>query len=269
MKLWTMLQEPLSQAALFENGNTTKKIPNHPPGTLSRQVKTLGEFDGNLLIGRRNNIEMWTPDGSQMIKSVYHPWIYGLHEVLQWGDELLLACANLDCVFTLDWEGNSNWSWWAWKEGYSTEPTFLNEDNWQTRQITDNFTHKGSVHLNSIKRHEDKVLVTLMWKHTIVSVKPYSNEPSELVAVLPRDARCPHDYFYHEGVEIYGRDWGIVIDGELKRGFSFVKRIYPLRETILFTHEQGIVEMDYKRKKAIRQWTLPKPFGFVLVDSAG
>ncbi len=260
-----MLQEPLSQVALVEDGEILKRIPDHPPQTLSRQVKTISEFDGNLIIGRRNNIEMWTPDGSQMIKSVYHPWIFGLHDVKQWGNELLIACADLDVVFRLDWEGNSNWSWWAWKEGYSTEPTFLEDENWQTRQITDNFTHKGSVHLNSIQFHEDLVLVTLMWKNTIVALDPNSDRPSTPVSNLA-GAHCIHDYLYHDGKEIYGRDAGIVIDGKLRPGYQFVKRIKPMGDTILFTHEKGITQMNHNTGQVVHQWTLPKPFGFDLVD---
>lgn len=269
MRLWTMLQEPLSQVALVENGKITKRIPNHPPQTLSRQVKAISEFDGNLIIGRRNSIEMWTPDGNQMIKSVYHPWIYGLHEIIQFGDELLIACAHLDVVFRLNWDGECTWSWWAYKEGYSAEPTFINDENWQTVQLTEILPNDDSVHLNSIKIHEDMILVTLMRKKLVVMVNPHDQyDKSSHVRQLPEEAHCPHDFLYHKGMPVYGRDIGIVINEKIKSGYQFVKRIKPLDDTLLFTHEKGITQTNFDGR-VITDWTLPKPYGFALVDMEG
>ena len=105
MKFWTALQFPLCQAALVCEGKIVKTIPPKPPKTPARRVELVAEYDDLLVIGRRNSIELWDRAGIELLQSVYHPWIYRLHDCLQVGSELLVACATLDVVFQLDFDG--------------------------------------------------------------------------------------------------------------------------------------------------------------------
>ena len=229
MKFWTALQYPLCQAALVCDGQIVKTIPPEPPNTPARRVGLVSEHDDFLIVGRRCNIELWNRGGTELIRSIYHPWIYSLHDCLQVGSRLLLACATLDVVFLLDLEGHESWNWWAYRDGLAAEPEFVHRDDWQTVQLTQHVKHE-TAHLNSITMKDDNtVLATLLRPRQIVELN--LNDPSPKSRVVETlEAVDPHDFQYHNGLAVYGSHDAITIDGRRHEGYSYVKRIVPLAD---------------------------------------
>lgn len=269
MRFWTAFQIPLRQAALIENGRVVRTIPDHPPKTRARMVDPIGPWDDkHFLVGRRNNIELWTLDGKTMVQSVYHPWLYGLHVVKRYGDFILAGCAGPDCVFLLDWDGNMKWSWFAHTQGLSAPLTrypvpFGEGLEWQAFQTTTEFMLPGSTHLNSANIEPDgSVLVTLCHNKTIVRVSPLKDQPGEVLQVVGR--HLPHDFqLDHRGkyfIPVYGCADGFVHEGTLLIEAEYVKRITQLeKDRFAFSHETGIIVCD--RKGSVHdRITLPRPW---------
>lgn len=265
MRFWTALQYPLNQAALICDGQIVKTIPPRPPNTPARWVVLVSQYDDCLVVGRRCSIELWDRGGTELIHSVYHPWIYSLHDCRQVGADLLLACATLDVVFKLDLQGQASWNWWAWRDGLAEKPGFIERDDWQTVQLTQHVEH-NTAHLNSITLENDHtVLATLLRPRTIVQLNLSDHQPqSRFVESLK--ATDPHDFQYHAGRAVYGRRDGITIDGRAHDGYEYVKRIFPVGEDrYLFTHEEGITQIDCEGRRLI-DWTLPRPFGITCLE---
>lgn len=266
MKFWTALQYPLNQAALVYDGRIVKTIPSQPPKTPARWVSLVGQYNDCLVIGRRNSIELWDREGTELIHSIYHPWIYTLHDCLQIGEDLLLASATLDVVFRLNLNGQCSWNWWAWRDGLAAKPEFVERDDWQTVQLTQHVEHE-TAHLNSITwQDKQTVLATLLRPRKIVQLNLADPVPQcHLVQTL--EATDPHDFQYHDGQAVYGAADGIIVNGRTHHGYVYVKRIIPLAEDrYIFTHEQGVTEIDNEGQR-LTDWKLPRPFGISCLES--
>ena len=265
MKFWTALQYPLCQAALVEDGRICKTIPVKPPRTPARRVGLVADYDGKLVVGRRNSIELWDRQGQELLECVYHRWIYGLHGCLQIDSDLLLACSTLDVVFRLDFEGRSPWSWWAHHDGLAAEPRFLERQDWPTLQLTQQLEH-DTAHLNSIRLKDSRtVLATLRRRRAVVEIDLSDPSPKSKLVRLIQEPQ-PHDFQYHEGKELFGTEDSLVVGGAACPGYSFVKRIIVLAGgRYLFTHEEGVVEIDGDGR-VLASWTLPRPFGFACIE---
>jgi len=265
MKFWTALQYPLCQAALVCDGQIVRTIPRKPPNTPARRVSMVSQYDDYLVVGRRCNIELWDREGTELLHSVYHPWIYSLHDCLQVGSQFLIACAVLDVVFLLDLQGRESWNWWAYQDELAAEPAFVHRDNWQTVQLTQDVEHEMA-HLNSISlKGERTVLATLLKRRVVVELDLDDPAPrSQLVRSL--DATDPHDFQYHHDRPVYGSADGITVNGQQHKGYLYVKRIIPLAEDrYLFTHEQGVTQID-RHGNRLADWTLPRPFGITCLE---
>lgn len=266
MKFWTALQDPLSQAVLVDNGKIVCRIPEKPPGTLVRRVKCLGESGGDLIVGRRNSIERWKSDGSEMISSYYHPYIYGIHEICEYGDKLIVGCAGLDVVFMLDSDSNVVWEWWASGDGYRAVVKEVFDENWPVMQLTsDRFDFlKGESHLNSVRIFGNDLLVSLLSNKVIVKLGIGSSK-SEFVSDTLFGVHSP--ILLKSGELVYGCDNGIVLPGgRIIEGYEWVKRIYETSEgNLLFTHERGVTCINLSGE-ILDHIPLPRPFGISLLS---
>lgn len=265
MRFWTALQYPLCQAALVEDGSIVRCIPARPPRTPARRVNLVSEFDRRLVIGRRNSIEIWNREGTHLEESIYHPWIYSLHACCQFEDRLLLGCATLDVVFTLDFDGHSDWQWWAYRDGLSAEPTFVHDRDWQLRQLTHEIEH-DTAHLNSVRFSDgNSIFVTLLRPGCVVSVPLTDSTPQSQIVCRPDDPDI-HDYQRQNGTAIYGARELIAISDERHRGYQYVKRIESRTPgQFLFTHEQGVTAIRSDGAQ-LMNWSLPRPFGLALIE---
>ena len=141
MRFWTAFQYPLHQAALIDNGKIVATIPDHSSKTPARMVGPIAEWDDkHILIGRRSSVELWTKDGKNLVQQMTHPWIYGFHALQRYKDKILIGCAGPDCVVLLDWDGNVEWSWFAYKHGLSADikgypVPFGDNPNWAAFQL--------------------------------------------------------------------------------------------------------------------------------------
>lgn len=267
MKFWTALQEPLSQAAFVIDGQITRCIPERSPRTPARKVYCVGEFDGNLVVGRRNHLELWKADGSELLASLYHPLIFDLHEVQQYRDLFLVACAAIDCIFLMDQDGQTKWTWWAHQEGYCPRVPEVDRSDWKTIQITSkkrNFVAR-ECHLNSARIFGEEALVSLMLKGVILSV-PLGGQRSTQLEAAGTDATIHSPIRTASGSLAYGCQGGMRLPDRLVEGFEWVKRVYEVDPgTFLFTHESGVTQVDSSgtvQEIAV----LPRPFGVALLD---
>lgn len=240
MRFWTAFQHPLHQAALVENGQVIRTIPDHPAKTPARMVGPIGRWDDDhILVGRRSSVELWTADGKDLVQQVYHPWIYGLHVVKRYEDCLLLGCAGPDCLILLDWDGNARWSWFAHSRGLSAKldgyPVPFGEGPaWQSFQLTQNFKLPGSTHLNSANIEADgAVVATLCHSKTIVRAWP-KIAGSQAMVLQKVGRHLPHDFqFDCRGdvpVGLYGCNQGVSREGDLIVEVDHVKRITQIGE---------------------------------------
>lgn len=282
MRFWTAFQAPLHQAALIENGKVVCAIPDHAAKTPVRMVGPIGAWDENhLLIGRRCSIEQWTADGKEMVRQVYHPWIYGLHVVQRYGDLLLLGCAGPDCAFLIDWEGTTHWSWFACKDRLSAPlsgfPVPFGEGQvWAAFQLTRTFGLPGSTHLNSISVEPDlSLLVTLCYKQGLVKlpvpVLGYQEHVSGKVVETTGHLRHDGQYDRRGGGKdlVVGLSGGISVNGNLlheHHKFPYVKRIVQFGEDeYLFTHDTGMIRCK-RDGKVLDQVALPRPWHVVFPE---
>lgn len=273
MRFWTAFQHPLRQAALVENGQVIRTIPDHPAKTPARWSEAIGRWDDrHILIGRRSSIELWTADGKTLVQQAYHPWIYGLHVVKRYKDYILVGCAGPDCVFLLDWDGNVAWSWFAHTQNLSAPLTgypvpYGQGPEWQAFQLTQSFGLPGSTHLNSANIEPDgSVIVTLCHSKTIVRVFPMSNLHSQIMQKAGR--HLPHDFQIDRRnpkvqIAVYGCDQGVVRDGDVIADLDHVKRITQLGEKDYgISFEQGCCVCD-RYGKIRERVTLPRPWHFL------
>ncbi|MDP7014685.1 MAG: hypothetical protein QGG36_02690 [Pirellulaceae bacterium] len=267
MRFWTALQFPLCQAALVEDGEIVRTIPCKPPGTPARRVVLVGDYEGMLVVGRRNSIEIWDREGGELIQSVYHPWIYSFHACLQHGQRLLVASATLDVVFSLDLEGEATWAWWAHRDGLAAAPSFVDSKDWASRQLTQEIDH-NTAHLNSLRWKSDKVLLaTLLRRGAVVAIDIGNGK--QPVARIERELADPdiHDFQYVGDRAVYGTRDAIVVGDCVHTGFSYVKRVVALEsDQVLFSHENGVTALDGDGARGI-DWTLPRPFGFACLET--
>lgn len=270
MRFWTSYQAPLRQAAKIENGKMMTVIPEKPPQTPVRWIFSVGKYKEDLLIGRKASIERYSMDGSKIISSIYHPWIWGLHSASEYMGNILVTCSGIDLCFIMNEEGTTLWEWWGWKDGYSKEPVMLKKPDWQQRQLSED-DHKsmdGSQHLNSANEDEGRILVTFYYSKVVLALDPnVSNPKSEVVARISEEG--PHDFKYDR------RDKTPILVGGVKRGFyingkiyeaggAFVKRVVLYEEDkYLVTYDKGVSVMD-RGGNILESMSLPRPFGAVI-----
>lgn len=259
MKFWTSLQEPLSQAVLIDdNGNIIKKIPEKTPNTPVRKVGCVGKYKNDLIVGRRNSIEIWDINGNEQKYIINHPWIYGLHEVSQIEDDLLIACSSLDVVFRITLEGEVKWSWWAYKSGYGKKFELIDRKDWVNNQVTKNLDNPHGVHLNSGRLQDGKILISLL-KSNICG---YVEQNKHHFHILAKDLQGVHSPFYYNGQLCYGLSNGLVVNEVFIAGYRWVKRLAEYDSLLWFSHEEGVTALN-KNLHVVKNYRLPRPFGII------
>lgn len=275
MRFWTAYQEPLRQAALVDDGRVIRTIPDHPPGTPTRWIFAVGSFDGKLLVGRRCDIQLWDKEGLTIEKSVYHPWIYALHSIEQFGDLLLAACAVLDVVFLFDWNGNARWSWHAYRSGYGPKRDCVDGKDWQRVQFSGVVDCAGSPHVNSANMDADGIVVTMLRVGKVVLLNTDGRGLKELS--VPQTGGM-HDFKYDRRsgapVLVGGAEDGLVIGDSLfsldgcQTGHGdhwYVKRVKLYEDDkYVVSHETGVAIMD-RKGRVLRNFPLPRPFNAVVL----
>jgi len=255
-RFWTIFQEPLQQAALIEDGKIVKLIPNSPPRTPARFVSCVGRYNDSLVIGRKNSVELWDWKGEILKSSIYHPWIYRLHDVKQIGDNLLLGCCRIDAMFSINLDAELQWSWFAHEYDLSPQFTAINEPNWTMRHICGEIIeHPGESHLNSVNYQDDTFWISLLKKQ--MAVKYHQGK----IETIPVEENGIHDYQLIDGKVCYGYDDGCILGEHKFTGFPWVKRIKKHNEHIFFSYEQGVVKT--KGDQVVEIIPLPRPFGIV------
>lgn len=264
MRFWTALQEPLNQAALIENGKIIKVIPENPSGTPARKVLCVSKYNDNLVIGRRNSIEIWDFEGEKMLNSIYSPLIYGLHEINQYKEDLIVCCTILDVIFRIDLNGNIKWKWFAHEHNFCPNPNLLDDPNWQTTQLTKSISPPNSSHLNSCRVHGNKVLIALMKNKKALEIKIGEQEYKVILANSKDGLHSPviieNNLCYATIDNLILGNTVISYDYGKKEGYLWVKRIVQHEDKIFFSHENGI---SYLHNNKIVDINLPRPFGIV------
>ena len=264
MKFWTTLQEPLSQAALIEDGKIIKLIPENPSGTPARKVYCVSRYKDNLVIGRRNSIELWDFEGNELLHTIYSPLIYGLHEINQYQEDLIVCCTSLDVVFRIDLEGNVKWKWFAHEHDFCPDPKLLDDPNWQTIQLTKSISPKYSSHLNSCRVHGNKVLISLMKNKKALEIEIGKQQFNVILSNIPEGLHSPviinDELCYATMDQLVIGNKIIKYDYEKKEGYLWVKRIVEHDGKIFFSHENAISCIE---KDKIKDIILPRPFGIV------
>lgn len=267
MKFWTVLQEPLYQAALVQDGKIIKTIPANPSGTPVRHVYALARYKDNLVIGKKNSFEIWDFEGNELIKTIYCPLIYGLHEINQYKDDLIVCCTTLDVIFRMDLDGNVKWKWFAHQHGFCPDTKLLENPNWQTMQLSQTVSFSDASHLNSCRVHEDKVIASLMNNKIIIEINIGEQNYNVLLSNVKHGVHSPiiidKKLCYATVDELNIGNRIIKYDYENKTGYLWVKRIVDHDNKIFFSHELGISYIVKNNENNIFDFVLPRPFGIV------
>ena len=264
LKFWTSLQT-LKQAVFVEDGKIVKSIPPRPPKTIFRRCGPCGEFDGKLAIAKHASFELWSRDGNECVRSFHHPLIYAPHDVVQYGDDLLICSSGLEMFFLMDIEGKVKWEWWGYKNGLGEKNTFFFRDDWKVNQTTTDTSTPATedrAHFNSIYLMGDKFLAGALYQKKVVEIT-IGKDGFKLIADV--EGGC-HSPFLHEGVLIYGADKGVMAgEKRVLTDYKWVKTVRAFEDGFVFTHERGLVvtDGDWKVKEEI---TLPSPFKFVYLE---
>lgn len=267
MRFWTSLQEPLSQAALVENDKIIKRIPDNPCGTPVRKVGCVSRYQDKLIIGRKNSIELWDFAGNELLHIINSPMIYGLHEINQYEDDLIICCTTLDVIFRMDLNGNIKWTWFAHDHGFCPNAKLLDDLNWQTIQLTKSISPPQSSHINSCRVHGNKVIASLMKNKKAVEIEIGSKNYKVILSDLQDGLHSPviidNKLCYATMDEIVLGNHKIKYDYPNKQGYLWVKRIVEHEDKIFFSHESGVSYVFKKDKSKVIDITLPRPFGIV------
>ena len=267
MKFWTTLQEPLSQAALIEDGKIIKLIPETPSNTPVRKVGCVARYKDKLIIGKRNSFELWDFDGKELLQTLYSPLIYGLHEVNQYQDDIIMCCTTIDGIFRLDWDGNVKWKWFAHQHGFCPDAKLLDDPNWQTMQLTQSISPPNSSHINSCRVHGNKVLVSLMKNNKAIEIEIDKQDYKVVISDFPHGLHSPviidNELCYATMDRIVLGKKVIDYNYATKEGYLWVKRIVEHDDKIFFSHESGISYVFKNKKDKVYDIPLPRPFGIV------
>jgi len=268
MKFWTVLQEPLFQAVLVENGNIIKRIPEIPPNTPVRRVGCIAKYKDKLIIGKRNSLEIWDFDGKELLQTLYSPLIYGLHEINQYQDDIIICCTTIDGIFRLDLEGNVKWKWFAHQHGFCPDTKLLDDPNWQTIQLTQSISPPNSSHINSCRVHGDTVIASLMYNKTAIEIKIGEQGYTKLIELpeshgLHGTIRVNNELCYATMDRIVLGKKVIDYNYATNEGYLWVKRIVEHDDKIFFSHESGISYVFKNKKDKVYDIPLPRPFGIV------
>ena len=267
---WTMYQQPLCQAAYICGGVEQKAIPARPAKTPARQVWSIGEWENKLLVGRRNSVEMWDPATMTLERQVYHRWLYTLHVSEIYNGLLLVGCAGLDVALLLDWDGNVHWEWWAWEDGYAQKPDALEQPDWVTTQLTQQWQPDSSCHLNSINVEPNgELLITLMKAKKVVRVSTAKSHPKSSVEFDADDSKYKHihDFKYDDvhgkRAPVFGCENGLWLDGQrlLTDTWPWIKRIRRLPDGSYAVTSYAGVGVCTPTGRIVTAYKVPVPFG--------
>jgi len=256
MRFWTAYQFPLRQAIKVVEGKVAQCIPDHPPQTPARWVAAVGAHKGDLLVGRKASVERYKLDGSLLIDSIYHPWIW-------------------------DEAGNTKWEWWAWEDGYGPEPVMVKGEDWQSIQTTapDQVTVSHSPHLNSANPDEGGIIVTLLRAQRVLFLDTNVSKPKSRSITYYKN-RDLHDFKYDRRgptpILVGGVTEGVYIDGKVHvlhpeaeggknlERWGHVKRVNLYEDDkYTVTYETGVAVMD-RSGRVLSNVPLPRPFNTVL-----
>lgn len=264
MRFWTVLQEPLCQAVFVENGQIVKRIPEKPPNTPARRVMAVGKFNDKLVLGRRNSLEIWDFAGNKCEHIINSQVIYGLHEINQYQDDILICCTSLDGLFQLNLDGDLKWSWFAHDHGFCPDPKLLQMRDWQTIQLTESITPPNSCHLNSARIYGDKVLCSMLKAKKIIEVKIGESGFKKILDLKEDGVHSPvyikNKLCYATMDNLFINNMNFKYDYKTKKNYLWVKRIVEHNGLVHFSHEQGVTSYNYRGFTNIR---LPRPFGIV------
>jgi hypothetical protein len=273
MRFWTAFQEPLTQAALVENGKVIRTIPNHPPKTPARFVYVVGEYQDKLILTRSADHQIWSLDG-KTFEQLYTPYVYAPHWVGEFAGLILAISSDLDVVYLMDLNCKIKAEWWLHS---LQDPRFQNDFSqrvkqadygdydWLDFQLNRCLPEENLAgHLNSVYRGASgELIVTVMRMQAGVIIPNLLQIPNPLdLNIVTTQYECPHDIQFDErtGCLVYGSKEGLVVNEKVVLSCPFVKRVKQIGGGYIITHESGVsvTDMDGKEKEFIK---LPRPFG--------
>ena len=263
MKFWTSIVWPIAQAQHWNGKEIDKAIPNHPPQTPARHVCCVSEFNSDLIIMKRANIERWTPDGKELKWTFYSKLFYSTHCVYQYKDCLILIASGIDLILMIDQKGNIVWEWWGYKNGLCEEPTFINKPDWQIIQLSLEAPKvEKNLHLNSGYISGSDFIACSLKRKSLFRI-PIGGQGYTIEAETTEGCHSPipsGDGF------IYGDKEGIMCGSKrLLKGFQWVKTIRETKSGFFFTHMAGVTKTD-KNWNVIETISLPHPFTLSLLE---
>jgi hypothetical protein len=254
MNFCTVLQYPLNQVAIV-NGSEISYIPETPPKTPARKVMACGEYNGRLAIARTTSLELWDLETRTQLRHLYHPYICGVHKIIQFGNEMLIVNANLDSIILIDWDGKVSWEWWGWKNGFGPEIKELKNPQWMNIQVSEIGNKYSVLHLNSGTYMPDShsILTSAAKTGAIISV-PIDGTGYRLVKQVEKGAHTP---VFMQGTLVYGKERGICYgDKSLFSEKPWVKTILPLSDGFAFTCDKGVFRVN-RRFEIVDRVKLP------------
>lgn len=266
MRFWTLLQEPLFQAALVENGKIVRTIPDHPPKTPVRFIAVVGEYKDKLILSRLTDHQIWSLDGKTHEYQLYTPYVYSAHWVGEFNGFVLAGSGGLDVTYLMDFDGNIVWEWWMCDHSERPEDfrSLMKRDDWLAYQTNRRLPDARICGLNSIHKQGDgSILITMMRINTGICLVPGSpSVPGPYTSLVTTKHAFPHDIQIDQRNSrlVYGAQAGLIIDEEVALPCAFVKRVKQIEGGYIITYESGavITDMDGKEKQFI---PLPRPFG--------
>lgn len=275
MRFWTAFQEPLCQAALIENGNAIRTIPDHPPKTPVRFVYTVGEYQDKLILTRSADHQIWSLDGKTLEYQLYTPYVYAPHWVGELGGLILAVSSDLDVVYLMNLDCEVRMAWWLHSLQDSRFPSNFSQRvrqadsngdyDWLDFQSNRRLPEENFAgHVNSIQRRTSGELIVTVMRMQAGIVIPnlfQISNPLDL-NIITTQYECPHDIQFDErtGHLVYGSKEGFVVNEKVVLSYPFVKRVKQIEGGYIITHESGVsvTDMEGKEKEFIK---LPRPFG--------
>lgn len=261
MRFWTLLQTPLNQAVLIEDGKTIAQVPSKPPNTPVRRVGVIGSYGNYLACPMHSSFQLWEGDGLTCVTEFYHPLIYAPHACVEFDGHILICSSGLDLFLLMDASGEVLWRWFGGKNGLGEFPEHILRDDWPVLHNSGkNYQLEGGAHFNSIWVEPDRkgFLTSCLKNGQIVRIKPYEDGFEEVAHTKCYGVHSPMMSAEH-GL-IYGKEKGIVVDGtEVLTGYDWVKYVRETAEGYVFTHEVGVTFVD-RKWNVLREVPLPRPF---------
>jgi hypothetical protein len=223
----------------------------------------VGEWFGNLVIVRTADVEIWEPDGSACIWSVFSKELFECHAVIEHNGLMVLCSSGLDLIYALGMDGAIKWKW----HGGGMNPVYGTPE-WTCAQISgyDSAPIKGN-HLNSLFACKDGGILSSGLTYGEIFRLDVGGENAVKTQVhCIGEGVGLHSPVYIDGQLHWCMNGGVHNEqGPVMSGMDWPKWIKAIPGKRLVTHTMGVTVTD-ERWNTIETHALPNPFGIALLE---